>query len=525
MKLSSFSVRYQAIFFISLMGIVALALVVGTALTYRHFTWQSHEQAYQSLAEYEKDDVLAALGQNSFDLAIKIQHGKAFREKWQQNNWSELVDELNDQFNQYYFTAGVIPISKLQVFDLAFNLLAESTEGGSALSPGMSVCSRLIDQAKRRKGADRLKSLSQLCLMSGKPQFATLAPIGGLHVKGYILVASDPASVLEQLEPELGMPIRLSDARGSLLYSSSAEKYATEGFYLPVNYQVFTNDGNLAYQVLINVDISDFDQQTQNVFVTVLVLAFVVTLSVVLLAILVMRRTIVFPLEQLSKHLAQVRDDNRLLEKPITVKGNKEVYAVAEAFNQMSGELSLLQKRLTDMAYTDSLTGAANRLKFNHFLERQTGRKRRSDTNGFALLIIDLNKFKEVNDKYGHDVGDRLLLAVVQRMKSVVRESDMVARLGGDEFAVILPGMIDKTDIGKLIQKMLEVTQKPLEANEIELRPSLSIGVSLFPETSTMLKALLKSADHAMYRAKKSGDGYRIAKPCPDDCDDCLDQD
>lgn len=522
MPISSVSVRHQTLFFLSVMGIATLVLVVVTALAYRHFSWQSHELAFQRLAKHEEAGVFETLGQNSFDLATRIQHGRAFREKWQQGNWSALVSVLNDQFNQYYFTTGIIPISKLQLFDLSFNLLAESTGGSGNLTPGISVCSQLIEQADKRKGADRLKSISLLCLMSGQPQFATIAPVGGLRVKGYILVASDPLPVIKRLESELDIPIRLNDADGNQLYFSPPEKYKEQGFYLPVSHEIRTVDGELAYQVAIDVDMTDFNQHTQKVFNTVLIIAVVVILVVVLLAVIVMRRTIVFPLEMLSEHLGKIRNDSSLLEKSITVEGNKEVNSVASAFNLMSGELSLMQKRLTDMAYTDSLTGAANRLKFNHFLDSQITRKRRNDDKGFALLIIDLNKLKAVNDVHGHDVGDELIFAVVQRIKNVVRETDLVARLGGDEFAVILPGMTAEEDILKLARKILDETAQPLNVNNVELIPGLSIGISFFPETTSNLKALLKSADHAMYRAKESGGGFMIAPPCPEDCEDCF---
>lgn len=522
MRLSSVSVRYPAIFFIGLMGVAALGLVIATALAYRHFSWQSHEHAFQRLAEFEVGDVLDALGQNSADLAIRIQHDQSFKQQWQDKNWAGIVAELNDQFNQYYFTAGIIPITKLQVYDLSFNLLAESTGGSNGLSPGIPVCSQLIDSARQRKGAERLKTMSHLCLMSGKPQYATLAPVGGLLIKGYILVASDPAPVLEHLESGLGMPITITDAGGRQRYVSPPDRYQKEGFYLPVTYQILTEDKKQAYRVSIDVDMTSFDQHTQKVFYYVLVLAIIVTLLIVLLAIIVMRNTIVLPLEELSKHLSKIRNDSSLLEKPIAAEGNKEVHALASAFNLMSNELSLMQKRLTDMAYTDSLTGAANRLRFNNFLETHTGETRRTNDMGFALFVIDLDKFKAVNDLYGHDAGDYLLLTVVERMQEVVRESDMIARLGGDEFAVILPGMTDKDDVSRLAEKLIRVVGEPVIYKEAELIPGLSVGISLFPETTSMLKALIKSADHAMYRAKESGGGYVIAEQCPKDCDNCL---
>lgn len=152
----------------------------------------------------------------------------------------------------------------------------------------------------------------------------------------------------------------------------------------------------------------------------------------------------------------------------------------------------------------DALTGLMNRAAFSRRLELALARAQQSGRT-MALLLIDLDGFKEVNDSLGHHAGDILLCQLAQRMRAAVRESDVVARLGGDEFAVLLEGMEESEALQRLVGKLLVVAAQPVDCEGSSAVVSASIGVALAPQDATDPEALLRCADRAMYAAKAAG--------------------
>jgi diguanylate cyclase (GGDEF)-like protein/PAS domain S-box-containing protein len=153
----------------------------------------------------------------------------------------------------------------------------------------------------------------------------------------------------------------------------------------------------------------------------------------------------------------------------------------------------------------DQLTGLPNRRLFHDRLEQETKLTQRNGTL-LALLFIDLDHFKEVNDTLGHAKGDVLLVEATRRIRSCVRDSDTVARLGGDEFTVILPNYSDTTNLERIVQNILRALEKPFDlGSDDQGHISASIGISLFPEDTNNLEILMQFADQAMYAAKLSG--------------------
>ncbi len=162
------------------------------------------------------------------------------------------------------------------------------------------------------------------------------------------------------------------------------------------------------------------------------------------------------------------------------------------------------------MAHFDALTGLPNRQLFFDLLRQMTAQAKRN-AQLVAVLFIDLDRFKNVNDLHGHAVGDSLLHLVAQRLTGCVRDSDTVARLGGDEFTMILGGVVQGEDAARVARKILGDMSRPFEIDDLELSISSSIGISLFPNDDSDVEALLKKADMAMYREKSEGkDNYQF---------------
>ncbi|WP_449123860.1 EAL domain-containing protein [Pseudomonas viridiflava] len=162
------------------------------------------------------------------------------------------------------------------------------------------------------------------------------------------------------------------------------------------------------------------------------------------------------------------------------------------------------QARLDYQAHHDPLTGLPNRTLFENRLQTALLHSEESGSLG-AVLFLDLDRFKHINDSLGHPVGDLLLKGIAQRLKEHLRDIDTVARLGGDEFIVLLPGLLQPSDAVSIANKLLACFSAPFQAGEHEFFISSSIGCSLFPTDGTDVATLVKNADAAMYRSKAKG--------------------
>ncbi|WP_296509504.1 EAL domain-containing protein [Rhodoferax sp.] len=162
------------------------------------------------------------------------------------------------------------------------------------------------------------------------------------------------------------------------------------------------------------------------------------------------------------------------------------------------------QQQLKHTAFHDTLTGLPNRQLFRNRILTATEASR-ADGTITAVLFLDLDRFKGINDSLGHSVGDELLILVAKRLRQCVRESDTVARMGGDEFTAVLGGIHSVDNVRLIGEKMLASLANPFHIEGQHLRISTSIGVSLFPQDADNLEDLLKLADSAMYQAKDSG--------------------
>ena len=162
------------------------------------------------------------------------------------------------------------------------------------------------------------------------------------------------------------------------------------------------------------------------------------------------------------------------------------------------------EEEIRHLAHHDSLTGLPNRLHLGIHLEQALALARRS-SQGVALMFIDLDRFKIINDTLGHDVGDDLLVEVANRLRGSVRESDLVARLGGDEFVIVLHNAGTRQAVQPVAEKILLRLGQPYAIGQHTLHSSPSIGISLYPHDGAEIDALMKNADCAMYQAKAQG--------------------
>ena len=166
-------------------------------------------------------------------------------------------------------------------------------------------------------------------------------------------------------------------------------------------------------------------------------------------------------------------------------------------------------------AFHDPLTGLPNRVLFNDRLEHGIAQAKRHGWT-IAVMFVDLNDFKSINDSYGHDVGDKVLEIISKRLKENTRADDTVSRHGGDEFLYLLMEIRDERDITVIVEKLIRAIEEPCDVSirNLVISPLItaSVGISIFPKNAVTPDGLIKSADKAMFQAKRSRLGYAFAR-------------
>jgi diguanylate cyclase (GGDEF)-like protein len=157
-------------------------------------------------------------------------------------------------------------------------------------------------------------------------------------------------------------------------------------------------------------------------------------------------------------------------------------------------------------ALQDPLTGLPNRRSLeNHFAICEATARRKN--RRFTILLIDLDHFKQINDHFGHDTGDVVLIEAAIRLRDAVRQCDIVARLGGDEFMLLLPETSDRTDVETVCQRLSTILANPIAVRGKTICTTASIGIAMFPDDVANWQTAYKAADLALYQAKRSGRG------------------
>jgi diguanylate cyclase (GGDEF)-like protein len=206
--------------------------------------------------------------------------------------------------------------------------------------------------------------------------------------------------------------------------------------------------------------------------------------------------------DALSQTFLKVADDNLPVEVALRRAGREGnaapvlIYAIRDLRTRLAQE-----RRIAHLARNDSLTGLPNRASFLEWLARQTGES--SPHARVALLAIDLDRFKEVNDVHGHAAGDQLLIRISERMREAARPGEFVARLGGDEFVAVMP-VTEREDALDLAQRLQDAITAPVDLGYADVFCGASVGIAVWPDDAASVSTLINDADLAMYRAKSS---------------------
>ncbi len=295
----------------------------------------------------------------------------------------------------------------------------------------------------------------------------------------------------------------------------------------------------LAY-AWVGIDRTPYEALARRNMFEIIAVAIAVGLFVGITIILLFKYKIFRPIKILTRGTQDIAEFR--FDEQIVIPGQGELAVLADSFNQMrlqlkktiasrnlvmqelsdlnesleervherTQELQILNSKIAHEAMHDPLTGLPNRVLVTEQLQQTISHSQRTGTS-FAVFIMDLNNFKEVNDTLGHPEGDRLLVDVAQRLAEVVRESDTVGRLGGDEFAMVLPD-INEADAVKVANKIHEQLLPSFALDDHSIKIGASIGIAMYPIHAEEHTALVRLADVAMYEAKKDKSNICVYK-------------
>ena len=208
-------------------------------------------------------------------------------------------------------------------------------------------------------------------------------------------------------------------------------------------------------------------------------------------------------LDEIQSRDNELRENRLQLEERVA-RRTRELEIANEQLELSKEQAESVASRMEYHAHHDALTGLPNRILLNDRITSELAHARRQQTNA-ALLFLDLDRFKIINDSLGHAVGDQLLRVIARRLNNCVRDEDTVARLGGDEFMILLPRISGSADAGRIAKKVIECLVDPISCSGHELHITTSIGISIYPYDGTDAETLIKHADISMYRAKELG--------------------
>jgi len=317
-----------------------------------------------------------------------------------------------------------------------------------------------------------------------------------------VIVVGEPIKAvnLQQIASPLDLTLELRTSGGtrvSSLAGAEDSRSSVRTFSYPLRLSpVSAQTGHL----LVGLSTAPLVRATRSAAAIAAVVALGFALALLVLVAVLLDRAIVHPLTSLRAGIRQVRAGAYGIRLPLS--SSRELAELADGFNRMAEMVGEQHGRLETQAQCDSLTGLANHACFHAALERAIAVAGR-DGGSLAVLMLDIDHFKEINDEHGHPAGDRVLRAVGQRLRDVVRAADMAARLGGDEFALLLPDA-DGQHASTVAKRLRAAT------SEIRLsgaRVSTSVGIACYPGDTGDPSRLVELADRALYKAKRDGRG------------------
>ncbi len=517
MPMEAYSIRTYTVFALLAVGVIMALASLAAGFTYHELSLTLRQSASTETIELQSNNLLRRLEEQTRDLALSIQRSSEFRDALTRRDTAQLEKYLNIQFHQYFVTADVIRLQKIYLYDEYLSFIVQSPEG-LQVPAGEEICPGLITRAKRRHGPRRLQPIAEVCVYHEHPFHGIVVPIGGLKVSGYIAIISDPAWILRQIANDLGLPLHISLPNGENIYRSDNWPSATEEDATQLaQYTLHSSIFEPALNLTVAHALRPQDDELATAHLHVFAISAGALLLALLFSLVLLQSRVFLPLRRLHHQVTQGSPDRSTpLELPDTT-GCGEIDDLVQAYSRLDGELRDARQVLQSLHFIDDLTELPNRSLFHDRLQQITFLSERNN-GSFALLMMDLDRFREINETFGADCGDFLLQQVARRLSQELRKSDTVARLtdhdatrfGSDEFAIILPAIDNAQNAVIVAQKIQRLMEHPYSYADQAISLSMSIGIVIYPEHGTEPQTLLQRADIAMYQAKHQRQGFAL---------------
>ena len=330
---------------ILLIGVIGIMLVIATDFTYRKVAYEQQMQSVNQLIAIKSADLIQKLTELHKELGFKLQNESEFKSAFAANNIDDMIYWLDQEFNRYYVTIGLIKLEKILIYDNNFKLITSSDRGIDINSKDNLPCAQTINYVSSLPNIQRTKPKSELCEYNNQPLLTTVISIGSIRSKGYIQIITSPAHMLTQIETELGLPLKIYSNKNELLHQSVnwPAKSDTQK-HLVSTYLITDTQDNVSIKISGASDITAFKNHLDNTRYKVILGATALTLFTLLFAFVILQRGLL-PL----KNLRRAADSSARGEFASVEKGvYNEISAPIHAFNLMVGKIQSLINDLTN---------------------------------------------------------------------------------------------------------------------------------------------------------------------------------
>ncbi len=333
---------------IAIMGVLGVVLALYVDTTYRNIALDNQRIGLQEILRLRVHDLLEELEKQSRDLGQAVQNDAGFRKNLKQRNLEPVAAYLQQHFHQYFVTAGILKLNSLIVHDKKLNHITTALDDGkNATGRGGVPCQSLHDAARLRRGVERLKVISQLCVSDGYPFMHVLVPIGGLHLIGFLEVVTDPTYTIIEIEKDLGMPLRVSYLSKKEVYASNAwPEGEVPAHTILATYTPRSADRKPAFHIEVIQNVENYELKLNSTRFALMLTVVGVTIFVGFAMLYFIKKTTVDPLRRLESHLRRTHRESGYLGTTIEPQGNLELTSLTTDLNEMIVELKMLYDEL-----------------------------------------------------------------------------------------------------------------------------------------------------------------------------------
>jgi diguanylate cyclase (GGDEF)-like protein len=501
MRLHSLRARIAVVFVFLMLVVQTAAFLITNSVISSNARSNAQEQL--SVAERVFRQVLHSNGEKLAQAASVVAADFAFRQAVATHDENTVASALKNHGDR-------VKADVVMLLDLDGKLIADSN--GPALEGATFPFPTLIHAAQRNGDA------SSIGMIGGRPYQLVAVPVKAPVTIAWIamgfLIDDKMASEMSKLT---SLDVSFLDGRADGQWTVLASSLLPSKRSTPVNAAGLA-DENYASRLIklqspgepVAVLLQRSLRDALAPFQRLRTALWFITLCGVLVSVIgsvLTARSVTRPIAALTRFSRRIGQGN--YAEPLVVSHNDEIAELATSFNQMQEGIADREQRISELAYMDRLTGLPNRALFSDRLQQAIGVALRAG-HPLSLMMMDLDRFKYVNDTLGHPIGDLLLCEVAKRLRASLHQaSDTVARLGGDEFAVLLP--TEDMEAAKMIAaRMLKALEEPtmIEGQLVDI--GVSIGIVGFPQNGSDMNVLLQRADIAMYTAKRTNTGFAL---------------